>query len=236
MKNVGRYPDQDTSVSHVELAQNRLNEVSMTEEQILGIVDGRTGSYLTPAQVDAEAATKLPKSGLSSLASSYISASQVTLTSSSSYVALSSGKIPTAQLPPGDQPLYFEGIMPTTSNSTTNTLTATSANAIAVGSFSAGTTFYKWKPVIFASIEVNVTSGSPPVSVYIQDSANKTVAWGQSTIRNGFNRVSVFPRVSTSYDGYETFTWYLRFNVGTGSVRATLFEDSMSVFIAPQFK
>ena len=234
MKNVGRYPDHDTSVSHVQLAQDRLTQVSMTTEQIRQIVQGRVGNYVTPQQVTGETVTKLPKSSLASEASSYISSSQLNTTSSSQYVALSSGKIPTAQLPASDQSRYFEHVNPVVFRDPTTTTAATGTTAVRIGSFTVGTDLYSWQPHVFGSIEVNITSGTPPVQVYLRDSQNRWAAMGISTQRSGMNRVTLFPWTLQEYDGYQTFDVMMNFWSGSGIARATLWEDSITVYLAPR--
>lgn len=234
MRNAGRYPDRDTSVSHQQLAQDRLVEVSMTTEQIQQIIDGRIGNYMTPAQVDAEAAMKLPKSELATSASNYVSTSDVTGTSSSNYVSLSSGKIPASQVPATDKSYYLEGAGPEVRRTALSTNAATGINKVACGSFTTGTFHHDWIPIFFGSIEVNISSGSAPVAITIDDSSGRTVALGQSTMRTGMNRVNICPlNLANAYRGTWTFTYYLQFNSGSGVVRSTQWQDSLTIFIAP---
>ena len=52
MRNVGRYPDRDTSLVHRKITEDRKAEVSMTDDQIISVIDSMTHNYVYSNQVD----------------------------------------------------------------------------------------------------------------------------------------------------------------------------------------
>ena len=219
MKNVGRYPDRDVSLAHLQLARNRLDEVSLTDEQIQQMIDARIGGYITPDQVDTESATKLSKSSLATHANNFIDQSQVGTT----YASLVSGKLPSSQLPSSSRTHYLESATIIRSYGPTST-SAYNTNKVACGSITVPDVGYSFIPLVYGSVEVQFFSGAPPAVLTLEDSKGRVVAGGMSTRSQEiqFNRINISPEgLTTAYYGTWTYTWYIRFREGSGNVRPT---------------
>lgn len=231
MKNVGRYPDLDTSIAHRKLSQNRLAEVSLTDEQIQTMLDGRVGDYVTPAQVSAETSGKLTKSALSTHANNYIDKSQIGTT----YASLVNGKLPLSQLPSSSRTHYLESRPIIRSLGPTST-SAYNTNKVACGTVTIPDVGYSFLPMVYGSIEVEFISGAPPVILTLEDNQGRVVAGGMSTRSQEvrFNRINVSPEgLSTAYYGGWNFTWYLRFPAGSGNVRPTQYLGDVWLTLTP---
>ena len=219
MKNVGRYPDLGTSLAHRALAEDRLNEVSMTYEQIQQILDGRVANYVTEDEVNTQAASKLSKSALATHANNFIDQSQIGTT----YASLVGGKLPSSQLPSSSRTHYLESAAITRSFGPTST-SAYNTNKVACGTVDIPDVGYSFYPLIYGSIEVQFLSGAPPAILTLEDNEGRVVAGGMSTRSQEvqFNRINVSPEgLTTAYYGSWTYTWYIRFREGTGQVRPT---------------
>lgn len=233
MKNVGRYPDTDRSLSHRALATNRLAEVSMTTEQIQQQLQGRIANYVTPSQVNDSASGKLTLSSLAADVDNYIPASDVgkSGTNTSGVASLTSGKIPSSQLPTASsypRLYYLETSRPTRHVNVMTTATVFNSTEAARGSFTLSDPNYVWIPVFTGSVEVNIVSGSGPVQIRIKDGNNRVVAGGISGWKSGLMRVNIWPQsIPIAYIGGGTFTYYLSFVTGTGQVSHTSWEDSL---------
>ena len=219
MKNVGRYPDRDVSLAHRQLARNRLDEVSMTDEQIQQMIDARIGDYITSNQVDTEAATKLSKSSLATHAANFISQSAVGTT----YASLVNGNLPSSQLPDSPRTYYLES-QPIIRSFGPTSNSAYSTNKVSCGTVTVPDVGYSFYPVVYGSIEVQFFSGAPPAILTLEDNQGRVVAGGMSTRSQEvqFNRINISPEgLTTAYYGSWTYTWYIRFREGTGQVRPT---------------
>lgn len=231
MKNVGRYPDRDTSLAHRQLARNRLDEVSITDEQIQQMIDARIGDYITPNQVDTESATKLSKSSLATHANNFIDQSQVGTT----YASLVSGKLPSSQLPSSSRTYYLESRPIIRSLGPTST-SAYNTSKVACGTVSIPDVGYSFLPMVYGSIEVQFFSGAPPAILTLEDNQGRVIAGGMSTRTQEaqFNRINVSPEgLSTAYYGGWTYTWYLRFREGSGNVRPTQYLGDVWLTLMP---
>lgn len=219
MKNVGRYPDRDVSLAHRQLARNRLDEVSMTDEQIQQMIDARIGDYITPSQVDTEAATKLSKSSLATHAANFIDQSAVGTT----YASLVNGKLPSSQLPDSPRTHYLES-RPIIRSFGPTSSTAYNTNKVACGTITVPDVGYSFLPLVYGTIEVQFLSGAPPAILTLEDNQGRIVAGGMSTRSQEvqFNRINISPEgLSTAYYGSWVYTFYLRFREGSGQVRPT---------------
>lgn len=234
MKNVGRYPDRNASLAHLRLAEDRLAEVSMTDDQIRSIVNGRISDYVTPAQVDAQAAGKLSKSQLSSDVSNYASSSDVGKTSGWGYATLSNGRVPASQMPATSRATRLQANSPYRIINHTTTTKAFNTNETACGGFTAPDPGYTWMPFFIGSFELNIASGEPPAYLKIKDSSNRIVASGLSSYTRGLTRVTLSPlRIPNVYIGSVSFTFYLSFANNTGQVWNTNWENSLVVRQVP---
>ena len=228
MKNVGRYPDRDTSLVHRGLTDDRLAEVSMTDEQIISTIDSLTHNYVTPDQVDARTQGKLWKSDLAYDANLYIDQSDV----GTNYASLVNGKIPTSQLPNHPTVNFLETgeRYYTTSRPTVGTSSA--GRKTAVGTITIGNPGYSWMPIIYGTVEVN-SLGTPPTIITVEDSSNRVVAGGLSSRASNYNRVVISPEsIPTGYLNGWTFTFYL-WNRDGGSSQTTSFQRSIHYFPVP---
>lgn len=232
MKNVGRYPDLDTSLAHRRLSLDRLAEVSMTDEQVQQMLDGRVGDYVTPSQVTAETTSKLTKSALSTNASNYMDKSQI----GSSYASLVNGTLPVSQRPDDPRVLYLE------SNAVIRSYGPTSTSSYSTTKVSCGTVTvpdpgYSWVPIIYGGCEVEFISGAPPAILTLEDSQGRVVAGGMSTRSTEvrFNRINISPEGTyhVGLTGQWTFTYKLRFASGSGQVRPTSSFGDITILIAP---
>lgn len=227
MRNVGRYPDRDTSLVHRKLTEDRKAEVSMTDDQIISVIDSMTHNYVSPNQVDTEAQSKLSKSALASDAGLYIDQSDVGTT----YASLVNGKVPSSQLPTGNSTHYLEtGNRHYTTGIPTNGYSYGSDTA--VGSITINDPGYAWLPMIFGNVEVN-SLNKPPTLITVKDSKGRVVAGGTSTRATNYNRVVISPEnLEIAYIGRWTFTFYLR-NRDGGNCQITSFKKSVHYFPAP---
>lgn len=231
MKNVGRYPDRDTSLAHRQLARNRLDEVSITDEQIQQMIDARIGDYITPNQVDTEAATKLSKSSLATHANNFIDQSQIGTT----YASLVNGKLPSSQLPSSSRTYYLES-RPIIRSYGPASNTAYNTKKVACGTVTVPDVGYSFCPLVYGSIEVQFLSGAPPAILTLEDSQGRVIAGGMSTRSQEvqFNRINVSPEgLTTAYYGVWTYTWYIRFPEGSGQVRPTQSFGDIWITLAP---
>lgn len=238
MKNVGRYPDLDTSLAHRALSTNRLSEVSMTPEAIQQQLDARISNYVTESDVAAQTSGKLASSELGADVGNYFAISDVGANGPNTGVAsLVNGKIPTSQLPSrSSEPKIYglESDAPTRLVNVMNTSTAYDTTPVQCGMFSLTDPGYAWIPIISGSIEVNITSGNPPAVIKIKDSEGRVVAGGWSTRRAGFNRVHINPEnLEIAYLGTVYFYFWLSFASGTGQVRSSSWEDSIMPLQVP---
>ena len=232
MKNVGRYPDRDVSLSHLRLAENRLAEVSMTNEQINQILDGRVADYVTQNQVNAATSTKLTKSSLAVNANQYIDQSDV----GSTYASLVNGSLPSYQRPSGPQVLYLETLAPVVTGSPGGTASTYGTSKVSVGSLTVSDPGYAYYPIVYASFDVIINSGAPPILMTIEDSSGRIIAGGQSTrsTLTSYNRMNVSPEgLPTAYLGSWTFTCKIRFREGSGSARLSNANKWLTVYPAP---
>lgn len=232
MKNVGRYPDRDVSLAHRQLARNRLDEVSMTDEQIQQILDGRVADYVTQNQVNAETSTKLTKSSLAVNANQYIDQSDV----GSTYASLVNGSLPSYQRPSSPQVLHLETLAPVINSNVGSTSSTYGTNKVSVGSFTVPDPGYAYLPIVYASFEVIINSGVPPILMTIEDSSGRIIAGGQSTrsTLTSYNRMNVSPEgLPTAYLGSWTFTCKIRFREGSGSARLSNANKWLTVYPAP---
>ena len=227
MRNVGRYPDRDTSLAHRKLTEDRKAEVSMTDDQIISVIDSMTHNYVYPSQVDTEAQSKLSKSALASDAGLYIDQSDVGTT----YASLVNGNIPSGQLPTDNSTHYLEtGRRYYTTGIPTNAYSY--GSEVAVGSITINDPGYAWMPMIFGNVEVN-SMDKPPTLITVKDSENRVVAGGSSTRAPLYNRVVITPEnLETAYLGTWTFTFYLR-NRDGGNCHITPFKKSVHYFPVP---
>lgn len=204
----------------------------MSHEQIQQIIDGRVSDYVTPAQVDAQAATRLTKSALATDANRYISKSEV----GSTYASLVNGALPASQRPNDSRTLYLElenHWIPTMPNSASTYGTT----PVSCGTFTVGDPGYQWLPYIWGTFEVNVSSGTPPIALNIEDSSGTRVAGGVSTVSNEttYQRIDVSPilYVPTVYIGSRTFTYRLSFTEGSGRAWITNLLRNITVVRGP---
>lgn len=227
MRNVGRYPDRDTSLAHRKLTEDRKAEVSMTDDQIISVIDSMTHNYVYPSQVDTEAQSKLSKSALASDAGLYIDQSDVGTT----YASLVNGKVPSGQLPTSDSIHYLEtGNRFYTTGVPSNSYSY--GSEVAVGSITINDQGYAWLPMIFGNVEVN-SLANPPTLITVKDSEGRIVAGGSSTRATNYNRVVISPEnLQTAYLGSWTFTFYLR-NRDGGNCQITPFKKSLHYFPVP---
>lgn len=231
MKNVGRYPDRDVSLAHRQLARNRLDEVSMTDEQIQQMIDARIGGYITPDQVDTEAGTKLSKSSLATHANNFIDQSAVGTT----YASLVNGKLPSSQLPSSSRTHYLESA-PITRSFGPLSNSAYNTNKVSCGTITVPDVGYSFVPFVYGSIEVEFISGAPPAILTIEDNQGRVIAGGMSTRSQEvrFNRINVSPEgLTTAYYGSWSYTWYLRFREGSGNVRPTQYLGDVWLTLIP---
>ena len=218
MKNVGRYPDLGTSLAHRALAEDRLNEVSMTHEQIQQILDGRVANYVTDDEVNTQAASKISKSALATEANKYISKSEI----GTNYASLVNGTLPTSQRPDDLRTTHLEAARGHWSSGP-STATVYNTNKISVGSVTITDPGFAWIPYIFGTFEIWVSNNNPVV-LTLEDNSGRVVAGGVTTRSNEVNhqRLNLSPEnLETAYLGSWTFTYKLRFREGTGQARAT---------------
>lgn len=227
MRNVGRYPDRDTSLAHNRLSRDRLAEVSMTDDQIINIINSLTHNYVSPSQVDTEAQTKLDKVSLALDAANYVDNSQI----GSSYASLSNGRIPNSQLPNHASVNYLET---TNLNYTSNYPSAVNSYSpnTAAGSFYQVDPGYAWIPIIHGSVEVN-SHGNAPAIITIKDAQGRMVAGGIGSRSGNFDRINILPEgAQQAYLGNRNFYIYLHSRDG-GRVQTTTYQRSIHYFPAP---
>lgn len=228
MKNLGRYPDRDTSLAHNKLSQDRLAEVSMTEEQINSVVDSLTHNYIYPTQVDAEAQTKLDKTTLFLDGNLYVDNSQI----GSSYASLSGGMVPNSQLPSHPSSHYLESSGLSYNSTRPSSVQAYGNSEASAGSVTISDPNYAWVPIIHGFAEID-TMGNAPAIIDVRDSSGRTVAGGISTMIGNYNVLNIVPEnVPTAYLGNWTFTFYVK-SLNGGSVRITSYQRGLHYFPAP---
>lgn len=227
MRNVGRYPDRDTSLVHRKITEDRKAEVSMTDDQIISVIDSMTHNYVYSNQVDTEAQSKLSKSALASDAGLYIDQSDV----GTAYASLVNGKVPNSQLPTDNSTHYLEtGNRHYTTGIPTNAYSY--GSDVAAGSITINDPGYAWLPMIFGNVEVN-SMNAPPTIITVKDSSNRVVAGGSSTRSSTYNRVVISPEnLQIAYLGRWTFTFYVK-NRDGGNCQITSFKKSVHYFPAP---
>lgn len=227
MKNLGRYPDRETSLAHNKLSQDRLAEVSLTDDQIINVIDSLTHNYVTTTQVDAEAQTKLEKITLLLDGNLYVDNSQI----GSSYASLSNGTLPANQRPNHSSVNYLETAW---RNYSANLPSAVNSYypETSAGSFSVSDPGYAWIPIIHGSVEVN-SHGNAPAIIVVKDNEGRLVAGGIGTRSGNFDRLNILPeRLNTAYLGSRTFYIYLHSRDG-GRVQTTTYQRSLHYFPAP---
>lgn len=240
MRNVGRYPNHDRAVVHRKLDRDRLAEVSMTAAEIQSILAGRIGNHAVPSDVDAEVATKLTTSALTADVNNYVGTSEVG--AANGYASLVGGKVVNSQMPtPIGIPRWLTHLEVSNngighrSNPQTSA-SAYSSTAVSCGSFTVTDPGYAWLPFFYGSMEVQFLSGPPTAALKVRDSQNRIVAGGLST-RSGeqqYNRINFNPEnLEIAYIGNVTFTMWLQFFPGSGQVRPTQWEGSVTVRQVP---
>lgn len=227
LRYVGPTPGSSEGIVVYRDVQNRVQTLEVNQVDYNARANSLSASYMIPSEVDSAFSDRATKSSVASATGQYIDSSAP----GSLVATLSSGKIPTAQLPTAYQSVYVEPSGGASKPSLTET-TLVGTIEMSVGYSTVSYPGYDFRVLVFGTVEVQTSGYGAYLAV--KDSQGRLVGEGY-TARTGTYSAAKLTTVAHDYrySASERFTVYCYSSSASGGGKVTGWEAHCVVVPIP---